>query len=203
MRWMKCWMTDRSAVVERTTSETKVRVSLSLDEGGVTIDTGVPFFDHMLDQVGRHARMRLSVEAQGDLEVDAHHTVEDVGWAFGTALRDALGDKRGIRRYGHALLPMDESLAQVAVDLSGRPLLVYDADLGSKRIGAFDAYLAREFLQAVTRDGGMTLHVQLVRAGNAHHAVESIFKAFGRALGEAVSLDPRTAGEIPSTKGSL
>ncbi|MBA3432169.1 MAG: imidazoleglycerol-phosphate dehydratase HisB [Actinobacteria bacterium] len=196
-------MTDRSAVIERTTSETKVRVGLSLDGGRVQVDTGVPFLDHMLDQVGRHGHLGLEVEAHGDLEVDAHHTVEDVGLAFGSALSTAVGDKGGTRRYGDSLVPMEESLTQVALDLSGRGLLVYEAELASERIGVFEVYLVREFFHAVARSGGITIHVRLLRSDNAHHAVESVFKAFARALGDAVALDPRADGQIPSTKGTL
>jgi len=196
-------MPERSARIERETSETKITVALDLDGGAVRASTGVPFFDHMLDQLGKHGRMGLEVEAQGDLEIDAHHTVEDVGIALGEALAHCLGDKKGIRRYGDALVPMEEAMAQVALDLSGRALLVYEATFQVELIGQYDTALTEEFLQAFVRGGGVTLHVRLVSGRNAHHAVEAIFKGVARALGDAVSLDPRAPGEIPSTKGVL
>ena len=157
----------------------------------------------MLDQLGRHGRVGLEVRASGDLEIDAHHTVEDVGLALGDALRKAVGDKRGIRRYGDALVPMEEALAQVALDISGRPLLVYDADIPAEAIGQFDTILTEEFLHALARSAGLTLHVRLLAGKNPHHCVEAMFKAVARALGEAVSIDPRAGDEIPSTKGVL
>ena len=196
-------MSERSARVDRKTKETKVSVALALDGGPVHASTGVPFFDHMLDQLGRHGRLGLEVEATGDLEVDAHHTVEDVGIALGEALTRSLGDKRGIRRYGDALVPMEEALAQVAIDLSGRSLLVYDASFQAEQIGQYDTALTEEFLQALVRSGGVTMHVRLLAGRNAHHAVEAIFKALARALGEAVAVDPRAPEDIPSTKGVL
>jgi imidazoleglycerol-phosphate dehydratase len=196
-------MPERKATIERKTSETEVRVSLDLDGGEVSASTGVPFFDHMLDQVGRHGRLGLQVEAKGDLEIDAHHTVEDVGIALGEALTEALGDKMGITRYGDATVPMEECLAQVALDISGRPLLVYSADIPADAIGQFDTGLTEEFLQAFCRTGGLTLHVRLHYGRNAHHAVEAIFKALARALGTAIAIDPRAPDSIPSTKGSL
>jgi imidazoleglycerol-phosphate dehydratase len=196
-------MSERVARVARETNETAIEVTLDLDGGDVEVSTGVPFFDHMLDQLGRHGRVGLLVSAHGDLEVDAHHTVEDVGIALGTALAEALGDKRGIRRYGHALVPMEEALSQVALDLSGRALLAYDASFEAGQIGQYDTVLTEEFLQAFCRSAGVTLHVKLLAGRNAHHAVESIFKAFARALSEAVSIDPRGAGDVPSTKGVL
>lgn len=195
-------MADRRARVERKTSETAVVVELALDGGPSSIATGVPFFDHMLDQVATHGRLGLTISAAGDLEIDAHHTVEDTGIALGEALTKALGDKRGIRRYGDALVPMEEALAQVALDISGRPLLVFEADISAEAIGQYDADLTEEFLQALARAGGLTLHVRLVAGKNAHHATEAIFKALARALGDAVSIDPRS-DSIPSTKGSL
>jgi imidazoleglycerol-phosphate dehydratase len=194
---------ERRATVRRKTSETELLVEIDLDGTEVTADTGVPFFDHMLDQLGRHARIGLTVEAQGDLEIDAHHTVEDTGIALGEAVAEALGDKRGIRRFGDALIPMEESLAQVAIDISGRPLLVYDADLPADKIGQFETGLTEEFLMALARAAGLTIHVNLLKARNAHHAVEAIFKALARALGEAVSIDPGAADRVPSTKGTL
>lgn len=193
----------RTASVERTTNETDVRVSLDLEAGPITAETGVPFFDHMLDQLGRHGRLGLEVRARGDLEIDAHHTVEDVGLALGEALQRALGDKRGINRYGDATVPMEEALAQVAIDLSGRPLLQYDADIPAEMIGQFETILTEEFLQAFARTSGATLHVRLLYGRNPHHCVEAIFKALARALGEAVRPDPRSGDEVPSTKGIL
>ena len=193
----------RAATVERTTAETSITIFIDLDGGDSSSSTGVPFFDHMLDQLGRHGRVGLEVRASGDLEIDAHHTVEDVGLALGDALRQAVGDKRGIRRYGDALVPMEEALAQVALDISGRPLLVYDADIPAEAIGQFDTILTEEFLHALARSAGLTLHVRLLAGKNPHHCVEAIFKAVARALGEAVSIDPRAGDAIPSTKGVL
>ena len=193
----------RAATVERTTAETSITILIDLDGGDSSSSTGVPFFDHMLDQLGRHGRVGLEVRASGDLEIDAHHTVEDVGLALGDALRQAVGDKRGIRRYGDALVPMEEALAQVALDISGRPLLVYDADIPAEAIGQFDTILTEEFLHALARAAGLTLHVRLLAGKNPHHCVEAIFKAVARALGEAVSIDPRAGDAIPSTKGVL
>jgi imidazoleglycerol-phosphate dehydratase len=193
----------RRARLERKTSETFVGLELSLDGGEVEISTGVPFFDHMLDQLGRHGRFGLRIEASGDLEIDAHHTVEDVGITLGEGLGQALGDKRGIRRYGDALVPMEEALAQVALDISGRPLLVYEADFAAESIGQYDTVLTEEFLQAFCRTGGLTMHVRLLAGRNAHHAVEAIFKALARALSDATSIDPRSSDVIPSTKGIL
>lgn len=196
-------MADRTATVERSTTETTVKLELSLDGGPVVVSTGVPFFDHMLDQVGRHGHLGLRIEAEGDLEVDAHHTVEDVGIALGQALAEALGDKRGIRRYGDALVPMEEALAQVAIDLSGRPLLSYEASFDVQTIGAYEPALTEEFLLAMTRSAGITMHVRLLAGRNAHHCTEAIFKAAARALGDAVAIDPRAGDDIPSTKGVL
>lgn len=169
----------------------------------MSIDTGVPFFDHMLDQIGRHGRIGLVVRAEGDLEIDAHHTVEDTGITLGEALTEALGDKRGITRYGDALVPMEEALAQVALDISGRPLLVYDAKIVAEAIGQYDVVLTEEFLQALARSAGLTLHVRLLAGRNPHHCVEAIFKGVARALAQAVVIDPHAGGAIPSTKGSL
>jgi imidazoleglycerol-phosphate dehydratase len=196
-------VSERKAVIERKTNETNIRVAVDLDGGTVSARTGVPFFDHMLDQLGRHGRLGLDIQATGDLEIDAHHTVEDVGIALGEALSAALGDKTGITRYGDATVPMEECLAQVAVDISGRPLLVYDAQIVAEAIGQFDVGLTEEFLQAVARAAGLTLHVRLLYGRNAHHAVEAIFKALARALSIAVAIDPRAPDSIPSTKGSL
>jgi imidazoleglycerol-phosphate dehydratase len=194
---------DRSARVERETSETKIVVALALDGGPTSIATGVPFFDHMLEQVAKHGRLGLEIDADGDLEIDAHHTVEDTGIALGEALTQALGDKRGIRRYGDALVPMEEALAQVALDISGRPLLVYAADIPAEVIGQYETTLTEEFLQALVRAAGLTLHVRLLAGRNAHHATEAIFKALARALSDAVSIDPRGDDSVPSTKGTL
>ena len=196
-------MPERAATVARKTTETEVRVTVDLDGGDVVAATGVPFFDHMLDQLGRHGRLGLDVAATGDLDIDAHHTVEDVGIALGEAIAQGLGDKRGITRYGDASVPMEECLARAALDISGRPLLVYRVDLPAGSIGQFETGLAEEFFQALCRSGGLTLHVELVYGRNAHHAVEAIFKAVARALGTAVAIDPRAPDSIPSTKGSL
>jgi imidazoleglycerol-phosphate dehydratase len=196
-------VTDRNAHVERSTSETRVSVAIDLDGGAVDAATGVPFFDHMLDQLGRHGGLGLGISTEGDLDIDAHHTVEDTGIALGEALAQALGDKRGIRRYGDALVPMEEALAQVALDISGRPLLVYSADLAAEMIGQYEVTLTEEFFQALCRSAGLTLHIKLVEGRNAHHSIEAIFKAFARALSTAVSIDPRSGDAIPSTKGSL
>jgi imidazoleglycerol-phosphate dehydratase len=193
----------RRASLSRSTNETQISIELSLDGGEVSAATGVPFFDHMLDQLGRHAHLGLVVKATGDLDVDAHHTVEDTGIVLGEALTEALGDKRGIGRYGDALVPMEEALAQVALDLSGRPLLVYDAAIPFEAVGQYDTALTEEFLQALVRSGGLTLHVNLLAGRNGHHMVEAIFKAVARALGDAVRLDERAGDSVPSTKGVL
>ena len=197
-------MAQRIAAVQRETLETRISVRLNLDGSGETsIETGVPFFDHMLDQVGRHGLIDLEVRAQGDLQIDAHHTVEDVGIAFGQALAEALADKRGIRRYGHAYVPLDEALARVVVDFSGRPGLVHEVDYRRARIGDFDADLIHEFLQALVNHARLTLHVDSLRGRNAHHIAETVFKALGRALRMAAEPDPRAQGQLPSTKGAL
>jgi imidazoleglycerol-phosphate dehydratase len=196
-------VSERRARARRRTEETEVEVELSLEGGPVAVDTGVPFFDHMLEQLGRHGRLGLSAHAKGDLEVDAHHTVEDVGIVLGRALSDALDDRRGIRRYGDALVPMDEALAQVALDVSGRALLVYDVTLPPWRLGAYDTTLTPEFLRALCRGAGLTLHVRLLAGSDPHHCTEAIYKAVARALFEAVSRDPGGSGEVPSTKGVL
>lgn len=193
----------RSARRERATRETKVIVELDLDGGEVAIATGIPFFAHMLEQLGHHGGLGLRISASGDLEVDAHHTVEDTGQVLGEALAEAAGDKRGIRRYGHALVPMDDCLARVALDFSGRPRLVYRARIPAESIGSFDTALTEEFLQALSRGAGLTLHVALLDGRNAHHAVEAVFKALGRALSDALSVDSRRGGGVPSSKGVL
>jgi imidazoleglycerol-phosphate dehydratase len=193
----------RRASAKRATSETKVSVELDLDGGEVAVATGIPFFDHMLEQVGRHGHLGLRIESSGDLEVDAHHTVEDTGIVLGRALAEAVGDKGGIRRYGHALVPMEEALARAALDLCGRPLLVYRVEIPATSIGNYDTSLTEEFLHALCRGAGLTLHVALLESRNAHHAVEAIFKALARALADAVSVEPRAGGHVPSTKGVL
>ena len=195
---------NRRVEVERNTLETRIRVALDLDGTGCArFQTGVPFLDHMLDQVARHGLIDLDIEADGDLHIDAHHTVEDLGITLGQALAKALGDKRGIRRYGHAYVPLDEALSRVVIDLSGRPGLVYQVAFTRGLIGAFDVDLFQEFFQGLVNHAGMTLHIDNLRGTNAHHQAETIFKAFGRALRMAVEPDPRMAGITPSTKGAL
>ena len=195
---------SRAADVDRTTKETAVRVRLDLDGVGTTkIATGVGFFDHMLEQLGRHSGLDLEIDAEGDLTVDSHHTVEDVGIALGTAIAEALGDKRGIRRYGWSAVPMEEALVLVALDLSGRPFLAFDAPVPGEQIGNYEPELTEEFYVALTRSAGITLHVRLLSGRNSHHIVEGVFKAVAKALRIAVELDPRAGGEVPSTKGVL
>ena len=194
----------RQAEISRNTLETRITVRVNLDGSGRgKFATGVPFLDHMLDQVARHGMIDLEVEAQGDLHIDAHHTVEDIGITLGQALTKALGDKAGLRRYGHAYVPLDEALSRVVIDLSGRPGLVFGVEFVRAMIGAFDVDLVREFFQGLVNHANMTLHIDSLRGENAHHQAETIFKAFGRALRMAVEADPRAAGSIPSTKGSL
>lgn len=194
----------RKATITRKTAETSISVTIDLDGTGTyDNDTGVGFFDHMLDQLSRHALIDMHVRAEGDLHVDDHHTVEDTGIALGQALTQALGDKRGIRRYGACLLPMDDALVRAALDLSGRPFLVWNLDLPSPKIGTFDTELVREFFQALSTHGGITLHVDALHGLNSHHITEAAFKAVARALREAVESDPRKGDEIPSTKGAL
>jgi len=194
----------RTGEVDRTTKETAIRVRVDLDGTGVAkVATGVGFFDHMLEQLGRHSLIDLAVDAEGDLHVDSHHTVEDVGIALGTALTRALGDKQGIRRYGWAAVPMEEALVLVALDLSGRPFLAFDAPVPTEQIGTYDPDLTEEFFMALTRSGGITLHVRLLSGRNSHHIVEGVFKAVARALRIAVEVDPRGGDEVPSTKGVL
>jgi imidazoleglycerol-phosphate dehydratase len=193
---------QRTAKVERETGETKVSLELALDGGAVQVSTGVGFFDHMLDLVGRHGRLGLTIEAAGDLETGAHHTVEDVGIAFGQALDQALGDRAGIRRYGSVAIPMDESLGVCAIDISGRPLCVFGPELPHVSIAGFDSELAAEFFRAVAGSAKLTLHIGTRHGSNVHHLIESMFKAFARALREAVAIDPDEDG-VPSTKGTL
>jgi imidazoleglycerol-phosphate dehydratase len=194
----------REAQVTRKTLETAIVVALDLDgTGRGKLSTGVPFLDHMLDQVARFGMLDLDIAASGDLHIDAHHTVEDVGITFGQAVAKALGDKKGVRRYGHAYVPLDEALSRVVVDLSGRPGLHFDVSFTRPRIGEFDVDLLYEFFQAFVNHAQITVHIDNLRGRNAHHQAESIFKAFGRALRAAVEVDPRTIGVTPSTKGSL
>ncbi|HEY8082201.1 MAG TPA: imidazoleglycerol-phosphate dehydratase HisB [Solirubrobacterales bacterium] len=193
---------SRTANKERSTAETQIRLSLDLDGGEGSASTGVGFLDHMLDLLARHGRLGLKVEATGDLDTGAHHTVEDVGIVLGQALDEALGDRAGIRRYGSALVPMDESLAECALDISGRPLCVFDADLPATSIAGFDTELTEEFFRAVANSAKLTLHISVRSGTNAHHMIEACFKAFARALRVAVSVDPEESG-VPSTKGTL
>lgn len=193
---------SRTADKQRETGETRVQLSLDLDGGEASASTGVGFLDHMLDLLARHGKLGLRVEASGDLETGAHHTVEDVGIVFGQALDEALGDRAGIRRYGSALVPMDESLAECALDISGRPLCVFEADLPATTIAGFDTELAEELFRAIANNSKMTLHVSVRYGSNAHHMIEACFKAFARALRVAVSVDPEEPG-VPSTKGTL
>lgn len=194
----------RRATQTRTTAETDISVELNLDGTG-TYDnqTGVGFFDHMLDQLARHALIDMTVRCSGDLHIDDHHTVEDVGIAIGQALTQAVGDKRGIARYGSCLLPMDDALVRAALDLSGRPFLIWNVDLPTSKIGTFDTELVREFFQALATHGGITLHVDMLHGINSHHIAEAAFKAVARALRVALEVDPRSADAIPSTKGAL
>jgi imidazoleglycerol-phosphate dehydratase len=194
----------RRALCERNTLETRIRVEIDLDGTGCgRFQTGVPFLEHMLDQVARHGLIDLDIRAEGDLHIDAHHTVEDIGITLGQALTRALGDKKGIRRYGHAYVPLDEALSRVVIDLSGRPGLVYEVDFTRAMIGTFDVDLFQEFFQGFVNHAGVTLHLDNLRGVNAHHQAETLFKAFGRALRMAVEPDPRMAGQTPSTKGAL
>ena len=194
----------RRAAVERNTKETQIRVEVNLDgTGQAQLDSGVPFLDHMLDQLARHGMLDLTVRAKGDLHIDAHHTVEDIGITLGQALKSAIGDKKGIVRYGHAYVPLDEALTRVVIDLSGRPGLEYHVDFTRAMIGDFDVDLTHEFFQGFVNHALVTLHVDNLRGDNAHHQCETVFKAFARALRMAVALDPRAAGVVPSTKGAL
>jgi len=194
----------RSASIERNTLETQIRVSIGLDGRGVArLDTGVPFLEHMLDQVARHGLIDLEVIAKGDLHIDAHHTVEDLGITLGQAFAKAVGDKKGIRRYGHAYVPLDEALSRVVLDLSGRPGLVFGVEFTRGMIGGFDVDLFHEFFQGFVNHAAVTLHVDNLRGSNAHHQAETVFKAFGRALRMAIEPDERLGDLIPSTKGSL
>jgi imidazoleglycerol-phosphate dehydratase len=189
--------------LDRKTGETEISIDLDLDgEGRYNITTGISFLDHMLAQIAKHGLFDLEIDAKGDLEVDFHHTVEDIGIALGEAFKDALGDKSGIRRYGYATIPLNESLASVALDVSGRPFLVYNVDIPNKMVGEFDVELIEEFFRAFVNNSGISLHINVIYGSNVHHTVEAIFKAFARALDEATSIDLRVKG-IPSTKGKL
>ncbi len=194
----------RTAQVERRTAETEITVRLTIDGTGRTkLATGIAFLDHMLDQVGRHALFDLDISARGDLHIDAHHTVEDVGITFGQAFKRAMADKKGIRRYGHAYVPLDEALSRVVLDLSGRPGIEYHVPFARALVGTFDVDLIHEFFQGFVNHALVTLHVDNLRGSNAHHQAETVFKAFARALRMACERDPRSAGDVPSTKGTL
>jgi imidazoleglycerol-phosphate dehydratase len=196
--------TARTANVTRKTAETQITVRVNLDgTGQANLATGIGFFDHMLDQIARHGLIDLDVQAKGDLHIDGHHTVEDVGITIGQAVAKAIGDKKGIRRYGHAYVPLDEALSRVVIDFSGRPGLVMNVPFKSGMIGTFDSQLAHEFFQGFANHAFVTLHIDNLRGENAHHQCETVFKAFARALRMALELDPRGAGSVPSTKGSL
>ena len=194
----------RSASIERNTLETQINVSIDLDGSGVVrLETGVPFLEHMLDQIARHGMIDLEIAAKGDLHIDAHHTVEDLGISLGQAFAAAVGDKKGIRRYGHAYVPLDEALSRVVLDLSGRPGLVFEVAFARGTVGDFDVDLFHEFFQGFVNHAGVTLHVDNLRGSNAHHQAETVFKAFGRALRMAIEPDVRLGDVVPSTKGSL
>ena len=194
----------RSAQVTRNTLETRISVNLNLDGNGQSkFDTGLPFLDHMLDQVARHGMVDLDILAKGDLHIDGHHTVEDIGITLGQAFNQAVGDKKGLRRYGHAYVPLDEALSRVVMDISGRPGLVFHVDFVRSNVGEFDIDLVREFFQGFVNHALVTLHIDNLAGDNAHHQAETVFKAFGRALRMALEVDPRMAGMMPSTKGSL
>lgn len=194
----------RTAQILRQTAETRIEVELDLDGSGRSdLHTGIGFFDHMLDQIARHGALDLKVHAAGDLHIDGHHTVEDVGISFGQALAKAVGDKKGIRRFGHAYVPLDEALSRVVIDFSGRPGLIWQVPFTRSTIGVFDVDLAHEFFQGLVNHAFVTVHVDNLRGDNAHHQCETVFKAFGRALRQAAEADPRLTQQIPSTKGSL
>ncbi len=197
-------MAERKASVERDTLETQIRVAINLDgTGQASFQTGVPLLDHMMDQIARHGLIDLDINAKGDHEIDDHHTVEDIGITLGQAFAKAVGDKKGIYRYGHAYVPLDEALSRVVIDFSGRPGLEYNVEFTRAMIGRFDVDLFYEFFQGFVNHAGVTLHIDNLRGRNAHHQIETIFKAFGRALRMAIAVDPRMAGQMPSTKGTL
>lgn len=194
----------RKASIERNTLETQIKIDVNLDgQGTAKLQTGVPFFEHMLDQIARHGMIDLTINANGDTHIDDHHTVEDVGITLGQAINQAVGDKKGITRYGHAYVPLDEALSRVVIDLSGRPGLTFSADFTRASIGGFDTELVYEFFQGFVNHANATIHIDCLRGHNAHHQAETIFKAFGRALRMALTEDPRMAGIMPSTKGTL
>ncbi len=197
-------MAERKASVERNTLETRIRVDINLDGTGKSqFDTGVPFLDHMMDQIARHGLIDITVKADGDNDIDDHHTVEDIGITLGQAFSKALGDKKGITRYGHSYVPLDEALSRVVIDFSGRPGLEFNVDFTRAMIGRFDVDLFYEFFQGFVNHANVSLHIDNLRGRNAHHQIETVYKAFGRALRMALELDPRMAGQMPSTKGSL
>ncbi len=197
-------MTDRKATVKRDTLETRIEATVNLDGTGTSrFQTGLPFLDHMMDQIARHGMIDIDIQAEGDLHIDAHHTAEDIGITLGQAVAKAVGDKRGIVRYGHAYVPLDEALSRVIIDFSGRPGLEYHIDFPRARIGDFDVDLFREFFQGFVNHAQVSLHIDNLRGRNAHHIAETVFKAFGRAVRMALELDPRMQGIMPSTKGSL
>lgn len=194
----------RKATIRRKTKETDIRLEIALDgKGSADIDTGIPFMDHMLTLMAAHGFMDLSIEARGDTEIDDHHTIEDLGICLGSALREALGDRKGLKRYGQAAVPMDEALARVVLDISNRPFLAYRVPLKESKTGRFDVHLVKEFFRALANHSGMTVHVDLFSGDDAHHIAEAIFKAFARALDQAVSVEARRKGTVPSTKGVL
>ncbi|MCL6269638.1 imidazoleglycerol-phosphate dehydratase HisB [Sansalvadorimonas sp. 2012CJ34-2] len=197
-------MADRKAHVERNTLETQIKVEINLDgDGQAAFDTGIPFLEHMMDQIARHGLIDLNIQADGDRHIDDHHTVEDIGITLGQAFDKAVGDKKGIRRYGHAYVPLDEALSRVVIDFSGRPGLVFNVDYTRASVGGFDVDLFQEFFQGFTNHAKVTLHVDNIRGSNTHHQIETVFKAFGRALRMALESDERMKGQMPSTKGSL
>lgn len=197
-------MADRCSTIKRDTLETKIKVVVNIDgQGNSSLDTGIPFLNHMLDQVARHGLLDLEIVAEGDLHIDAHHTVEDVGITLGQAINKAIGDKKGIQRYGYSYVPLDESLSRVVIDFSGRPGLYYNVDFPRASVGGFDVDLFREFFQGFVNYANATLHIDNLKGRNAHHVAETVFKAFGRAVRMAMTLDSRMQGVIPSTKGSL
>lgn len=197
-------MTQRSASVKRDTLETKISVAVNLDGSGeAKFDTGVPFLEHMMDQIARHGLIDLDISCEGDTHIDDHHTVEDIGITFGQAIAQAVGDKKGIRRYGHAYVPLDEALSRVVIDFSGRPGLIMKVPFTQKRVGNFDTELFSEFFHGFINHAQVTMHIDCLRGENAHHQIETVFKAFGRALRMALEEDPRMAGVMPSTKGTL
>ena len=197
-------MAERKAIVQRNTLETRISAEVNLDgTGGAKLDTGIPFLEHMLDQVARHGLVDLDIKAEGDLHIDDHHTVEDIGITLGQAFAEAVGDKKGILRYGHAYVPLDEALSRVVIDFSGRPGLVFNVDFTRASVGGFDVDLFMEFFQGFVNHAQVTLHVDNLRGENTHHQAETVFKAFGRALRMALTADPRMAGVTPSTKGVL